>query len=83
MFVVPLSADGSEPATHYISSGLIDEDFAALLASPQAMHDGLAQIGIDVPLQQCEGILSAADVSTESGHDAMARLGLMFVEVSE
>lgn len=31
MWSVPLSADGSEPATHWESTGWIGEDFAALL----------------------------------------------------
>ena len=31
MFGVGLSADGTEPATHYVSTGHIDEDFANLM----------------------------------------------------
>ena len=31
MFMTPLSPTGQEPATHYISSGYIFDDFAALL----------------------------------------------------
>ena len=31
MWTTPLSATGQEPATHWISAGLISEDFAALL----------------------------------------------------
>lgn len=31
LWTTPLSADGAEPATHWISSGLIDESFADLL----------------------------------------------------
>ena len=31
MFTTALSADGTEPATHYISAGYIFDDFAALL----------------------------------------------------
>lgn len=31
MFTIGLSADGTAPATHYISSGYIFDDFAALL----------------------------------------------------
>lgn len=31
MFAVGLSASGATPETHYISAGLIDEEFAALL----------------------------------------------------
>ena len=31
LWTTPLSADGAEPATHWISSGLIDESFALLM----------------------------------------------------
>ena len=31
MWLVGLSADGQEPATHYVSTGLIGEDFAAMV----------------------------------------------------
>ena len=31
MWTTPLSASGSEPATHYISTGLIPEEFAYLM----------------------------------------------------
>lgn len=31
LWTTPLSADGAEPATHWISSGLIEEQFADLL----------------------------------------------------
>lgn len=31
MWTTGLSSDGSEPATHYVSTGIIDEQFAALM----------------------------------------------------
>lgn len=31
LWTTPLSADGKEPATHWISTGLIEEQFAALM----------------------------------------------------
>lgn len=39
MFTTPLSADGAEPATHYISSGLIEDNFAALLPLDAMVDD--------------------------------------------
>jgi hypothetical protein len=79
MFTTPLSLDGSPPATHYISSGLLDVNFAAMLDSPEAMQSGLASVGIEVDLPTCEAILNASDVSEEGGHAAMERLGLQMV----
>lgn len=71
MWITPLSSTGAEPATHYISAGLIDAQLAALLDSPDDMA---AATGIDV--SQARAILAACDVSTESGLTAMGRLGL-------
>ena len=39
MFITALSADGAEPATHYISSGLIEDRFAALLPLDALVDD--------------------------------------------
>lgn len=80
MFTTPLSADGAAPATHYISSGLLDSQFASLLDSPESMQVGLDQLGIEVPLENCEAILSACDVSEEGAHEALSRLGLQLVQ---
>ena len=41
MYSVPLSPSGDLPATHWISSGLIEQEFADLLAGP----DALAAVG--------------------------------------
>lgn len=79
MFTTALSPTGDEPATHYISSGLLDADFAALLDSPEAMLAGLTALGIEVDLATCQGILTLCDVSEESGQAAMERLGLRMV----
>ena len=40
MFTTGLSADGTEPATHYISSGYIFDDFAALLPLTTVTYEG-------------------------------------------
>ena len=39
MFVVGLSATGNAPATHFISSGLISDDMAALLPCKTVTQD--------------------------------------------
>ena len=40
MFTTGLSADGAEPATHYISSGYIDRQFADILPLTTVDQDG-------------------------------------------
>ena len=55
MFVTALSPSGAEPATHYISSGLIEDNFAALLPLDAMVDDvwtrisdGMAQTVVDL-----------------------------------
>ena len=47
MFMTPLSATGMFPATHYISSGLIEDQFANLLPLTTVVHtDGTPSTSI-------------------------------------
>lgn len=47
MFTTPLSATGMFPATHYISSGLIEDQFANLLPLTTVLHtDGTPSTSI-------------------------------------
>lgn len=74
MYSVPLSPTGELPATHWISSGLIEQDFADLLASPDALAAVATGAGLDAaPLV---AIVAAADISDEPAEAALARLGL-------
>ena len=74
MFTVPLSATGELPATHWISSGLIEQEFADLLASPDALAAVATQAGLDpAPLV---AIVAASDISEDPADVALARLGL-------
>lgn len=58
MWTTGLSKDGSVTATHYVSSGYIDEQFAAIIASPAALA-----AAAKIPLPQAEAILSGCTVS--------------------
>lgn len=49
MFMTALSADGAEPATHYISSGLIEDNFAALLPLDALVDDVWTRIYPGMP----------------------------------
>ena len=74
MFTVPLSTTGQLPATHWISSGLIEQDFADLLANPDALTAVATAAGIDpAPLV---AIIAASDITDEPADVALARLGL-------
>ena len=79
MWTTPLSATGSYPATHYISTGMIGVEFASMLESAQGLVDGAAQLGVTIDLATAEYLLSNADISDEEPFIAMARLGLKMI----
>ena len=93
MWTTGLSADGAEPATHYISAGLIEDTFAALLPLTTYTKDedgnessdtapGDAQFISDkaeAPLAVIEALLAAVMVTDEPAHTTMARMGLVLV----
>lgn len=96
MWVVGLSADGTEPATHYVSSGDVAEEFGPLLtdadalwgAVQAAMQTGMAQPANAPALTQatCEALVAAVEVvklEDESPFDTFARLGLELVRETE
>ena len=74
MYSVPLSPAGELPVTHWISSGLIEQEFADLLASPDTLATVAIQAGLDpAPLV---AIIAASDITDEPADVALARLGL-------
>lgn len=93
MWTTGLSADGSEPATHYISAGLIDSDFADLLPLTTYDSDGVATTApgqvdaiaakADVHPTVIADLLDACHVTDEDAHSAMARMGLLMVVPAE
>lgn len=96
MFTTGLSATGNAPATHYISSGPISDDMAALLpcttvdsegvattlpGQPAAVPALAAKAGITTTLAQIKALYASIDVSDQEPFAAMARLGLQIVRV--
>lgn len=80
MFQAALSADGTEPATHYVSSGPIEEQFADLLDSgAENIHAAVTQAGIDVPLEAVRQIRACSDISDEPAEVVFERLDLQYV----
>ena len=91
MWTTPLSPTGNLPATHWISTGQIGDDFAAIMPFSH-MVDGvwttepysaaafvaLAEAaGIAAPpVEAIEQIMRMVDVSDQDAFTAMARLGL-------
>lgn len=78
MWTTGLSLDGAPPATHYISSGLVDQAFADLLASPIALA---AAAG--VTLEEAQAIVAGMHVSEDNPHETLAHMGLSLVTEDE
>jgi hypothetical protein len=80
MWTTGLSADGASPATHFISSGMISEELAAVIAEPDVMFAACESAGLPVTLAQCQSILGAADVSEDEPFAALGQLGLKLIQ---
>lgn len=93
MFVVGLSPSGNAPATHYISSGYIQEQFGTALQNGINLHaaavaganaQGRPQISTQ---QQATDLLANGVVHTgtnpagdsETPHELLARVGLKLI----
>ena len=95
MWTTPLSPTGNLPATHWISTGFVGDDFAAVLPlshfvdgvwvtepyDPAAFIALCATYGIAAPaVEQITAIMGTVDVSDQQPFAAMERLGLMLVQ---
>ena len=98
MFTTGLSADGTEPATHYISSGPIAAEFGDLLPLTTFDEEGQSttrpgdvatveaiadQAGITLPAGAIAALFDAIDVTELDPWTAMARMGVQIVQVPE
>jgi len=73
MWSIGLSADGSAPATHYINSGPVRVELAAMLGNAELLA---AVTGITLP--EAQYILSQCIVTDAEPEQAMADNGLVF-----
>ena len=81
MFQTALSADGTEPATHYVSSGPIEQQFADLLDSgAENIHAVVTQAGIEISLESVQQIMACADISDDPAEVAFDRIGLVLLQ---
>lgn len=79
MWTAGLSASGVDPATHYISAGLIWPEFATMLADStgQAIFDAA---GGQVPKATIQAMLAASTVRADANpHAVLAELGLKII----
>lgn len=92
MFVVGLCpADGPATAerTNFISTGMIDAQFAPLVTNPESLYAAARSVGVECTLSDCEALVATSDVSQEKPHPsvdgqgALARLGLQIAQIEE
>lgn len=74
MWMTPLAPTPTGEPTHYISAGLIEEDFAAMMSSGEALA---AATGL--PVEQAASILAVCTASEDDAFTVMDRLGLVMV----
>lgn len=94
MFTTGLSPTGAEPATHFISTGVIDSKYAAIMPYSDyvdgvwtvAPYNHTAFVALaqgkgvtPPPLQAIQQIMSIVDVSEQEPFAAMQRLGLVMI----
>lgn len=98
MFTTALSANGLAPASHYISSGLINDSFTAMLTNADLLHAACTAAGATVTMAQCQDLVAQSTVSdgtrtvvidgvstvvNEDPHALLARLGLKINQGTE
>ena len=95
MWTTALSPTGTSPATHWISSGLIGDDFAAIMPYSHMVDEvwttepydpaafvALAEASgaVSPPGEQIMQIMSMVDVSEQDPQVVIDRLGLVMVQ---
>lgn len=86
MFTTGLSTDGKAPATHWISAGLIDAQFASLLplndaqGQPETVLALAQQAGMTVTLEDVQALLSAVVVTELEPLAAIEAQGLALTQ---
>lgn len=83
MWLTPLSATGSLPATHYISTGPISEEMALLMESPAVLYGACQQAGLPDTLAEITALLAASDVSESEPFPRLEELGLRIINEGE
>lgn len=97
MWTTGLSATGELPATHYISTGYIEEEFAKLLpltandeagkpttrpGKPTEIVAAAKEANVSATLTKVNAMLNASNVTEEDPFVAMERMGLKLINVA-
>lgn len=83
MFTTGLSADGDEPYTHFISTGMIEEQFAAVLADGALMAMLCVNAGRQITALDCTALLNSCDITDQGPFSALERLTLKLLTAEE
>jgi len=78
MWQVALAPEGSPEPTHYISTGMIEDQFLSCVTDAGALYAACQAAGASVTQDQCQALVSGSDVSADDPFAAMGRLGLGF-----
>lgn len=77
MWQVALAPDGATEPTHYISTGMIDEQFVGAVSDAAILYAACQSAGAEVTQAQCDALVAQSDVSADAPQGAMDRLGLV------
>ena len=81
MFTPACSADGGQQATHWVSAGMIEDAFAALLEStPEEICAYAESIGASIPCEQIAALMQHVTVSHDPADSLLDRLGLVLLD---
>lgn len=83
MWETALSADGREPATHYVSSGAIELPFVAPLTDGALLFELAQRAGLTLDADQCAALVAGALISDDEPLTAIRDAGLQFVAASD
>lgn len=85
MFQTELSADGLEPATHFISSGMIDTAIASALESAPVLVAMILAANPESTATENEiqAVIDACDVTDGEPWARLASLGLQIINKTE
>lgn len=82
MWVTGLAPTADATETHYISAGMIEDTFAAVLTDAAALYAACQAAGAGVSLAQCQALVAGADVSDAPAHEVLDALGLVVTHTS-
>lgn len=98
MWNTALSNTGKLPVTHWISSGMISNDFVGIIpfmeydtegtevktkGQPDVCQYLATQAGFKTSIEEIETLFEQADITSQDAFNAMERLGLKLINLEE